>query len=401
MKHLLNNLTEGEKKDILSKYDGTLQVKIDKFTKLVESRLGDVKPYGGLIMEDSDPWSRYYPCTKNGIDKLFNKNEYFVEINKNTALFSNGRFYKTEGGRTWKGYWFCHPDNLGQIQFTQNENDPLRIRAQKEHFGDTPRSIEDAKEIRTGQMIYYEPYKTILKKYVKSSKALNEKYNKNNIDNEITYWKKFPESDITLGMIEILEDYDYALFEFFSVLSEKRFLEDSSKYRTRDEDIDYYIYNDYSFIYYPYLLQELIKFRNSRTYDVDVDGKFSGDIMEIGDIPPKNPANANTSPPNANTPPANANTPPPNANTPPQNANTSAAKKSNIRYRDCSNKKTYSFGCKDSRVDAQNQIKKLQKCLGIRNIDGVFGLETLNKLSDKKPELGGVANINDINDICG
>lgn len=50
MKHIPNNISESEKKEILSKYDGSLKVKINKFTKLVESRLGDVK-----LHESSQP----------------------------------------------------------------------------------------------------------------------------------------------------------------------------------------------------------------------------------------------------------------------------------------------------------------------------------------------------------
>jgi hypothetical protein len=44
MKHILNNISENEKKEILNQYNGQLKIDNSKFNKLVENKLGDVKP---------------------------------------------------------------------------------------------------------------------------------------------------------------------------------------------------------------------------------------------------------------------------------------------------------------------------------------------------------------------
>jgi chromosome segregation ATPase len=44
MKHILNNLTEQEKRAILEQHSGGMKVMTEKFSKLIESKLGDVKP---------------------------------------------------------------------------------------------------------------------------------------------------------------------------------------------------------------------------------------------------------------------------------------------------------------------------------------------------------------------
>ena len=45
MKHLLNNLSEEEKNRIREQHEGGMNIAIDNFKKLVETKLGDVKPY--------------------------------------------------------------------------------------------------------------------------------------------------------------------------------------------------------------------------------------------------------------------------------------------------------------------------------------------------------------------
>lgn len=44
MKHILNNLTEQEKNAIREQHTGGMKVATDKFSQLLESKLGDVKP---------------------------------------------------------------------------------------------------------------------------------------------------------------------------------------------------------------------------------------------------------------------------------------------------------------------------------------------------------------------
>lgn len=44
MKHLLNNLTESEKESILKQHTGGMKVVNEKFNRLLESKLGNIKP---------------------------------------------------------------------------------------------------------------------------------------------------------------------------------------------------------------------------------------------------------------------------------------------------------------------------------------------------------------------
>ena len=45
MKHLLNNISEEEKNRIREQHEGGMNLAIDNFMKLVETKLGDAKPY--------------------------------------------------------------------------------------------------------------------------------------------------------------------------------------------------------------------------------------------------------------------------------------------------------------------------------------------------------------------
>jgi hypothetical protein len=51
MKHILNNISESEKEEILNHYKGQMKIDNSKFNKLVETKLGDAKP---LINENND-----------------------------------------------------------------------------------------------------------------------------------------------------------------------------------------------------------------------------------------------------------------------------------------------------------------------------------------------------------
>ena len=66
MKHLLNDLSQSEKNRILEQYNNSLTVDTSKFKKLLESKLGNVKP---LLTEDdsSTPFGNF-KCVTNTID---------------------------------------------------------------------------------------------------------------------------------------------------------------------------------------------------------------------------------------------------------------------------------------------------------------------------------------------
>lgn len=53
MKHLLNNMTETEKNSIREQHVGGMKVMTENFTKLLNSKLGDVKPITENEMKES------------------------------------------------------------------------------------------------------------------------------------------------------------------------------------------------------------------------------------------------------------------------------------------------------------------------------------------------------------
>ena len=55
MKHILNNLTEAEKNAIREQHTGGMKVMTEKFSKLTNSKLGDVKPINEQILPASSP----------------------------------------------------------------------------------------------------------------------------------------------------------------------------------------------------------------------------------------------------------------------------------------------------------------------------------------------------------
>jgi hypothetical protein len=71
MKHLLNDLSEEEKNSIREHYAGGMTVMTDKFHKLVESKLGDAKPFLKEDMEEIEKFSQ---------QDIFNRVDKFMSI---------------------------------------------------------------------------------------------------------------------------------------------------------------------------------------------------------------------------------------------------------------------------------------------------------------------------------
>jgi hypothetical protein len=65
MKHILNDISQDEKNSILEKYDGELKVSVDKFAKLVNNKLGEVKPLVEMMDVSSD--SDYYKARQRDV----------------------------------------------------------------------------------------------------------------------------------------------------------------------------------------------------------------------------------------------------------------------------------------------------------------------------------------------
>ena len=65
MKHILNEMSDEEKNSIRSQHTGSLQVQTERFKKLVENKLGNVKP---LISEQNEPLSDEGFVDENELD---------------------------------------------------------------------------------------------------------------------------------------------------------------------------------------------------------------------------------------------------------------------------------------------------------------------------------------------
>ena len=90
MKHILNNLTEQEKRAILEQHSGGMKIELGKFKQMVETKLGDPKPLVSEQIQDriqtspssstkpkvikdkmtSSQSNNIVPCSKLGIKSL-------------------------------------------------------------------------------------------------------------------------------------------------------------------------------------------------------------------------------------------------------------------------------------------------------------------------------------------
>ncbi len=83
MKHLLNDLSEEEKNRIREQHTGGKKIMIENFNKLVNNKLGDVKP---LINEQTNPQlqsGKTYKMTRNVDNQVYNVT--ITKIRKNAA----------------------------------------------------------------------------------------------------------------------------------------------------------------------------------------------------------------------------------------------------------------------------------------------------------------------------
>lgn len=100
MKHILNNLTEQEKNAIREQHTGGMKVATDKFSQLLESKLGDVKPI--LSEQEFDRKKEYLSKGYKDVTDGFMKDTYALQIPDGT--------YKCDG----MGYSFKIVTNEGK-----------------------------------------------------------------------------------------------------------------------------------------------------------------------------------------------------------------------------------------------------------------------------------------------
>jgi hypothetical protein len=81
MKHILNNLSQEEKQNILEQHSGGKRIDVSKFKSLLESKLGNVKPLTeGLLNEAAEDILREAQKNGIGITSLENINDWNVWV---------------------------------------------------------------------------------------------------------------------------------------------------------------------------------------------------------------------------------------------------------------------------------------------------------------------------------
>lgn len=106
MKHILNNLTEEEKKSIRGQHTGGMNVVNENFKKLINNKLGTVKP---LLFEQSVPETMPYSLIGNKGEKAQQAGYSVVkEINLADGEYigknGNGLFYLCDKSGNYTGY---------------------------------------------------------------------------------------------------------------------------------------------------------------------------------------------------------------------------------------------------------------------------------------------------------
>lgn len=100
MKHILNNLSEEEKNSIREQHTGGMKVMTESFSKLVNSKLGDVKPmvnrivkeqFDGDIESPQDNVNSGYEELKSRLERYKNKMDIFLDKLKSSGEGIDGR----------------------------------------------------------------------------------------------------------------------------------------------------------------------------------------------------------------------------------------------------------------------------------------------------------------------
>jgi len=132
MKHILNNIDQFEKQRILEQHSGGMIVNNKKFFKLLESKLGSVKPLLNEQMEQVPVDWTNFPCVAShpGAKKQDNSDGTSLIYIGNTIYYNNGR--KMVGDKMLE-YTCKDPEFVGvKIKKTQSYQKP----------SDTPKDIK-------------------------------------------------------------------------------------------------------------------------------------------------------------------------------------------------------------------------------------------------------------------
>lgn len=105
MKHLLNDISEEEKNRIREQHTGGMKIATDKFKKLVETNLGDVKP---LISEaDDSSWTALEVTFGKSLGKDNSGGVRHKVGNDLYTFYNNGRYFNqtTQKKGNWESDW--------------------------------------------------------------------------------------------------------------------------------------------------------------------------------------------------------------------------------------------------------------------------------------------------------
>lgn len=94
MKHILNNLSQEEKNSILEKHTGGIKVMNENFSKLLNSKLGDVKPMVSEQTKDGVTYS--IQALPSGKFKIFATNATFKTPTDASKVFGGGSVWAKE-----------------------------------------------------------------------------------------------------------------------------------------------------------------------------------------------------------------------------------------------------------------------------------------------------------------
>ena len=145
MKHILNDLSQVERNSILEQHSGGKKINTSKFRKLMESKLGNVKPLSEGWSDDDPIMDKYgeamrYLDTDTGFQNVHYPGIFQLDIRKIKDCDKNKVFIDYSNGQVMVSY--CNFEGETSKQELDDKNDPLwvelssRIKEKYKEFND-------------------------------------------------------------------------------------------------------------------------------------------------------------------------------------------------------------------------------------------------------------------------
>ena len=116
MKHLLNDLTEEEKNAIREQHTGGMKVMNENFSKLVNTKLGDVKPLVNEQMSHQEPIDVQLNKIKPDMGGKYCFGKQTLQQLKTDMGDRNLLLYKIKSGDTLSGISAQHPGTVSESE---------------------------------------------------------------------------------------------------------------------------------------------------------------------------------------------------------------------------------------------------------------------------------------------